>query len=139
LRAYIHFTFPCAQSHPTPSPYFKMLVLSTDQEMIPPLYVTDAHAQNFMLSSCYYSSLKHSQGALAHYMLLHWLDVSFCVKQQNGVLLLPMAVPPIVSSYPHRAKHAHPHPHQLFTALLMVCGLCLCTTLHGVTSENTEL
>ena len=47
LRTYIYFIFPCAQSHPTPSPYFKMLVLSKDQEMIPPVYVIDAHAQKF--------------------------------------------------------------------------------------------
>jgi len=75
-----------------------MFVLSKDQEMIPPVFVVDAHAQNFVLLSRYYSSLKHSHSALAHYMLLHWLDASFCVQQQNGLLLLPVAVPPIVSS-----------------------------------------
>jgi len=66
LHTYIHFTFPCAQSHPTPSPYFKMLVLSKDQEMIPPVFVVDAHAQNFVLLRCYYSSLKHSSIRTVH-------------------------------------------------------------------------
>jgi len=124
LRTYINFTFPCPQSHPTPTPYFKMLVLSKDQEMIPPVFVVDAHAQNFVLLSCYYSSLKHSHSALAQYMLLQWLDGSFCVQQQIGLLLLPVAVPPIVSSHPHHARHA-PLPPPLTPCFSWFVG-CAC-------------
>jgi len=65
-------------------------------------------------------AFKHSHSALAHYMLLHWLDASFCVQQQIGLLLLPVADPPIVSSYPHRTRHPPPPQHSASHGLWVV-------------------